>query len=150
MGRGAFSSHFRCHPNQNPTLLPTSGPPHSRRHPGTDTGEDPIIRSRETKVAHAHKKASFHRATKPTTTHLMIAHQLIGHLDTTPACACVNTHRAVVVDAGWAGVNRSLTQVRGPSAHLFTFTCLSGSVHAYKPDLQESAWSSRGNSQCQC
>ncbi len=139
-------------PKKNPHGPPkydTRGPPHSRRHPGTDTGENPVIRSRETKVAH-HKKPSFHRVTKPTTTHLMIAHRLIGHLATTPACACVNTHRAVVIDAGWAGVSRSLTQVRRPSAHLFTFTCLSGSVHAYKPDLQESAWCRRGNSQCQC
>ncbi len=132
-----------------PPKSDTRGPPHSRRHPGTDTGEEPIIRSREPKVAHAHKKPFVHRATKPTTTHLMISHRLIGHLATTPACACVHTHRAVVA-AGWAGVNQSLTSVRGPSAHLFTITCLSCSVDAYKPDLQESAWCRRGNSQCQC
>ena len=129
------------------TKSDTRGPPHPRRHPGTDAGEDPIIRSRETSVARAHKKHSFHRVTKPTTTHLMIAHRLIGHLATTPACVCVHTH---VVAAGWAEGNCSLTPVWGPSAHLLTITCLSYSVHAYKPDRQESAWCRRGNSQCQC
>ena len=126
----------------------TRGPPHPRRHLGTDAGEDPIIRSCETTVAHAHKKPSFHSATKPTKTHLMIAYRLIGHVATTPACACVHTNRAVVA-AGWAEGNCSLTPVRGPSAHLFTITCLSCSVHAYKPDRQGSAWCRRDNSQCQ-